>query len=291
MRVALRVDAVSLRGLREGVPNLMRLFNEYQVRATFFFPLGRDYSGRRPLQAWRARRRLGWAALGYGTLLLAPSLGRESARLMERAREQGHDVGLLGMSPHHWATRLAHADERWVAEECRLLWHHYRRRGGVVPVALATPDWQVNPALLNELSAERFGYSSLSRGKLPYYPVLQGVRSAIPEIPTTLPTADELLRQPGISVGNVHEYLFSESRHLLPAGHVYAVSAEREGLEYLPLMEKLLVMWRAQDGAVRALDDVMREIDPDTLPYHQLGWGRPEGSDIHMAMQSVQVPA
>ena len=48
MRVALRVDVGSLRGLREGVPNLLRLFGQYRVRASFFFPLGRDFSGRRP---------------------------------------------------------------------------------------------------------------------------------------------------------------------------------------------------------------------------------------------------
>ena len=42
MRIALRVEVNSLRGLREGVPRLMGLFNEFQVRASFFFPMGPD---------------------------------------------------------------------------------------------------------------------------------------------------------------------------------------------------------------------------------------------------------
>jgi hypothetical protein len=156
---------------------------------------------------------------------------------------------------------------------------------------MATPGWQVNPALLEGLSGKRFRYSSLSRGKFPYYPVLQGARSGVPEIPTTLPTVDELLQQPGVSTDNVHEYLYAESRHLLPAGHVFAASAEREGLDLLPLMEKLLVMWKGQDGSVRALGDVLGDIDLATLPHHQVGWGEVEGGAGPLAMQSIEVPA
>ena len=89
----------------------------------------------------------------------------------------------------------------------------------------------------------------------------------------------------------MHEYLYAESRHLLPAGHVFAASAEREGIELLGLMEKLLVMWKGQDGSVRALGDVLKEIDLATLPHHLVGWGELEGRTAAVAMQSVQVPA
>ena len=291
MRVALRVEVDSLRGLRLGVPNLMRLFSDYQVRASFFFPLGHDYAGRHPLRTWRDRHRLGLPALAYGTLVPAPSLGAEGRDLMAAARANGHEVGLFGLSPRHWRHRLAHADSSWVGRQCETLWSTFLELGGAAPSALATPGWQVNPALLPALSAARYRYSSLTRGKLPYHPVLQGERSAVPEIPTTLPTVVELLNQPGVSVDNVHEYLYAESQHLLPAGHVFAASADREGIEWLGLMEKLLVMWKGQDGAVRALGDVLKEIDTATLPHHQVGWGRVDGNPDPVAMQSVQVPA
>jgi peptidoglycan/xylan/chitin deacetylase (PgdA/CDA1 family) len=291
MRVALRVEVNSLRGLRQGVPNLMRLFSEFQVRASFFFPLGHDLAGRHLSTAWRDRRLLGLSALAYGTLLPAPSLGKEGAELMAAARANGHEVGLFGLSPLPWARRLAHADASWVRQQCDRMWSSYLAFDGVTPSALATPGWQVNPTLFESLSERRFRYSSLSRGKFPYYPVLQGARSSIPEIPTTLPTVDELLQLPGISTDNVHEYLYAESRHLLPAGHVFAASAEHEGLQRLPLMEKLLVMWKGQDGAVRALGDVLAEIDLATLPHHQIGWGEVEGGRGPMAMQSIEVPA
>ncbi len=291
MRVALRVQARSLRGLREGIPNLLRLFGEYQVRASFFFPLGRDLSGRHLRKTWRERQLLGWPALAYGTLLAAPSLSMVAAGLMVSARGEGHEVGLCGLSPQRWADQLAYADDPWVEQQGEALWTRYLGLGGETPCALATPNWQVHPGLLRGLSASRYRYSTLTRGRYPYYPVLQGVRSAIPEIPTTLPTADELLCQPGVSSDNVHEYLYAESRHLLPAGHVYAVSAEREGLDLLPLMEKLLVMWRGQGGSIRTLGDALGGVDTDSLPHHQAGWGAVAGGQGQVAMQSIQVPA
>lgn len=291
MRVALRVEVRSLRGLREGVPNLMRLFSEFQVRASFFFPLGRDFSGRNPVPTWHARRSLGLAALTYGTLRLAPELRPEALRLMAVARSNGHDVGLYGLSPVHWAHRLAYAEPDWIRQQVRELWDAYLAEDGRVPLAFASPAWQLSPALLETLSPERVLYSSFTRGKFPYLPVYQGARSPVPEIPTTLPTVGESLRLPGVSPDNVHEYLYAESRYVLPGGHVFAASAEHEGLERLGLMEKLLVMWKGQDGSMRALSDVLKEIDPATLPCHQVGWAQPEGADRHMATQGVQVPA
>jgi undecaprenyl phosphate-alpha-L-ara4FN deformylase len=290
MRVALRVEVRTLRGLHEGLFNLMRLFSEHQVRASLFFPLGRDLSGRSPISAWRDRERLGLLPLTYGTLLVGPSLARAAAAPMALAAKEGHEVGLLGLSPRHWSHRLAHADARWVDRQFTRLWDTFVGAGGVAPTGLATPDWQINPQLLGQLTPGRYRFSTLSRGKFPYFPVLQDVRSRVPEIPTTLPTVDELLQEPGVSIDNVHEHLYARSQRVLPAGHVFAASAESEGLGRLPLMEKLLVMWKGQDGSVRTLGDLLQEINVATLPHHQVGWGSADGS-TPVAMQSVRVPA
>ena len=55
------------------------------------------------------------------------------------------------------------------------------------------------------------------------------------------------------------------------SGHVFTLSAEREGLRRLALLEKLLVMWRGQDGAVRALGDLLAEVETRSLPHHRIG--------------------
>ena len=86
MRIALRVDVGTLRGTLEGVPALLRLFDRYQVRATFLFNLGPDHTGRALRRAFRSgflsksRPSVvgdhGLKALLYGTLLPGPDIGR-----------------------------------------------------------------------------------------------------------------------------------------------------------------------------------------------------------------------
>ena len=48
--IVLKIDVDTLRGTREGVPNLARIFDRYKARATFLFSLGPDHTG------WAMRR-------------------------------------------------------------------------------------------------------------------------------------------------------------------------------------------------------------------------------------------
>ena len=49
-RIVLKIDVDTLRGTREGVPNLARIFDRFKARATFLFSLGPDHTG------WAMRR-------------------------------------------------------------------------------------------------------------------------------------------------------------------------------------------------------------------------------------------
>ena len=46
MLLALKIDVDTLRGTREGVPNLVVLLKKYGADATFLFSLGPDHTGR-----------------------------------------------------------------------------------------------------------------------------------------------------------------------------------------------------------------------------------------------------
>lgn len=291
MRVALRIEVGTVRGMREGVPNLLRLLGRYEIRASFFFALGRDDAGRDPVRAWRRRRVDGLRALGYGTWRPGPDLARLARSVSADVLRDGHEIGVLGLSGTAWRRRLAHADADWVHAQSDTLWDRAGEILGAAPYLFAAPDWQFNSALLEKLTPSRYRFTSMTRGKLPYIGVSQGLRAQVPDLPTTLPTIDELMRSEALADDEVHGYLYAESQRILPAGHVFTLHAEREGIDRLALFEKLLVMWRGQDGAVRALGDTLGELALDTVPLHRIGWAVPPGAVRAMATQSVEVPA
>lgn len=291
MRVALRIEVGTSRGLREGVPNLLRLLDRYRVRASFFFALGHDDSGRDPITILRHPRAFGLSSLGNGVLWSGPSLVTRAAQTIRDAVRAGHEVGVCGLSPVTWRRRLAHAEAGWVEEQLGEVHERAAELFGRERYPFATPNWQINPSLFPQLTPGRCPFTTMTRGKVPYFGVLQGQRTQVPELPTTLPTVDEMIRLESIGEDDVHGYLYAASQRVLPAGHVFAARAEFEGIVRLALFEKILVMWRRQDGAVRALGDTLRELADEGLPCHRIGWAVPPGGSQAMATQSVEVPA
>ena len=83
MILALKIDVDTLRGTREGVPNLVELLRRHGVGATFLFSVGPDRTGRaikrvfRPgfmakVQRTSVVQHYGMKTLLYGTLLPGP---------------------------------------------------------------------------------------------------------------------------------------------------------------------------------------------------------------------------
>ena len=56
-----------------------------------------------------------------------------------------------------------------------------------------------------------FSYASDVRGTEPFYPVMEGVDSRCMQIPTTLPTLDEIIGREGITEDNAHEKIIELS--------------------------------------------------------------------------------
>ena len=292
MKIGLRICVNSLQGALEGVPNLLRLLDTYKIRASFFFAMGPDRSGRmrggRAVQPWRDQLSLGSRL--YGTLLLPPNISRRAADVMRSVDAAGHETGLLAYDRLAWVTGAAFADAAWTESELRKAVESYEAVFGKRPRAFAAAAWQVNPHLFRLEQELGFDYASDVRGKSVFFPTLQGVESRCPQIPTTLPTLADLLKRGGeITPDNVHEYLYADSQYILPNGHVYALDAEMEGMAFLPLMEKLVVMWRGNGGGLTTLGSLYEEVDRLALSRHQVGWSQETSLDYHVATQALPV--
>ncbi|MEW8438094.1 MAG: hypothetical protein AB2689_08030 [Candidatus Thiodiazotropha taylori] len=290
MKLGLRIAVNTLVGAVQGVPALLELFDQYQIKASFFFATGPDKSGRlinRSQQPWYAHLPL--SSRLYGLLIKPPSIVEEAGKRLLAVAAAGHETGILCHDRGRWLKGLAHADEAWTRSELLNAVDSYTDLFGSQPNCMASAGWQTNPYLLGLQQELGFDYASDVRGKSAFLPLLQNIESSCPQLPTTLPTISELLRQGGeINLQNVHEYLYAESQHILPHGHIYACDAEVEGITQLDVLEKLLVMWRNLDEGIQPLHAFLDEQNRAQLKKHLIGWSNEMTGEVYQATQSLE---
>jgi len=298
MRIALKVDVDTYRGTLEGVPALLDLFTRYGVRATFLFSLGPDHTGRairrvfRPgflskVQRTSVTEHYGYKTLMYGVLLPGPHIGRKAGHVMRAARDQGHEVGIHCYDHVRWQDFVAGKDEAWTRRELQRAVDAFKEVFGCNPTTHGAAGWQLNPYVLQLEQDMGFTYASDIRGRDPFFPSMQGVDSSCVQIPTTLPTLDELIGCDGITPDNVHETVFKASRETLANGHVYTLHAELEGMKLLPVMERLLQMWQDAGDDICATDTIYQSLDLASLPRKQVVMAELEGRSGLLAMEQA----
>ena len=146
--------------------------------------------------------------------------------------------------------------------------------------------WQVNryvPALQEELG---FRYASDTRGRGPFLPLLENGSAAVPQLPTTLPTLDELIGRPDLGDADPVEHLLAASDAEYARAHVFTLHAELEGGKYLPAFERLLRGWQQRGAQLTDLASYVATLDVRNLPRCAIVAGTVAGRSGTLAMQS-----
>ena len=108
MKLAIKIDIDTLKGYLEGLPRLLDILKAHNVKASIFFSMGPDNSGKALRRIFRkgfitkmfrtkAPTSYGLKTLFYGTLLPAPMIVPANPDLLLRAIDEGHDCGI-----HSW---------------------------------------------------------------------------------------------------------------------------------------------------------------------------------------------
>jgi len=300
VRLALKVDVDTLRGTRRGVPALLAALGEAGAGATFLFSLGPDHTGRVIRRVFRpgflgkqmrtsALATYGFKTLLYGTLLPGPDISRHAGAVMRQVRDAGFEVGIHCFDHVTWQDFVTRRGPEWTARQIDLAVARFEAVFAERPRVHGAAGWQMNEAALRHEERLGFAYASDTRGQFPFVPLIAGRRGSCPQLPTTLPTLDELIGVDGATAENVHEVLLRLTRVPPPHGHVFTLHAELEGMALLPVLRRLLAGWRAQGYELVSMASVHAALDVAQLPGCEVVAGTVPGRSGELACQQPPV--
>ncbi len=294
--LSIKIDVDTDRGTRIGVPNLLALFDEFGIKATFLFSLGPDNTGRAIKRIFRpgflskvSRTSVvstyGIRTLMNGVLLPGPHVGRRNEGVMRETRDQGHEVGIHCYDHIRWQDGLAGMSRDEVFEEFGKARTEFERIFGKPAQTAGSAGWQANALSLEAYDDARLLYGSDARGTHPFIPRSGGQVFKTLQIPTTLPTLDELLGRPEYPESSIITHYLS----LLQPVHlnILTIHAELEGMKYLALFRALLQKIRSSRIQVVTLRDFARNLmkSPTTIPVCDLVPGSVDGRSGTLAVQ------
>lgn len=295
--VALKVDVDTYAGTRDGVPNLLSDMADYGVTATFYFSMGPDNSGKALRRIFtrkgflRKQLRSGAPSayslktMMYGVLLPAPMIAASFPGVLRDTEQQGHEAGIHCWDHVKWHDYLPWFPKHLTAMELGRASALFEDIMGHRATTTAAPGWTVSPDSLEVQDALGLAYSSDGRGTCPFYPVMAGRRFRTLQIPTTLPTADEILGVNGVTPDNIHEYYSSS----LKAGlNVLTIHAELEGGAIRKSFVRLLERFRSEGVRCITLGAAAAEIS--AAPDCELFMGEIPGRAGKVAIQGDVLP-
>jgi undecaprenyl phosphate-alpha-L-ara4FN deformylase len=251
VEVALKIDVDTHQGLELGVPRLAAMLEREGVAASFYITMGPDNSGRAILRVFRNRGFLskmfrtkavsmyGARTILSGTLLPSRPIALSFPGIIRNLKARGFEVGVHGYDHVRWQDHLDDIGDAGVRNELGDAFEVYRAILGAPSKSFAAPGWRTNNAALIALDAMGLEYRSDTRGIAPYRCVVEGRTLATPEIPTTLPTLDEVMGRRDLPDDTaVREFYLGQCQP--DALNVHTIHAETEGMGQLESFTSLV---------------------------------------------------
>ncbi len=295
--IVLKIDVDTYRGTREGVPSLVRILKQHQANATFLFSLGKDHTGWALRRAFRpgffkkvsrtsVLEHYGFKTLTYGVFLPAPDIGKECVEEMRAAKRAGFECGIHCWDHVVWQDNVRRRGEAWTQRQMQAAYDRYIEIFGAPPKTFGAAGWQMNRHAFAQLDQFGIRYTSDTRALLNEdgslenpaagpYRLSDGdeVFEAV-QMPTTLPTLDELL---GVEINGLVITEANIAAHILSLtaeqkSHVFTMHAELEGQKLAPILIELLNGWSEQGYQFISMGQYYAQLKEQELPVHPISW-------------------
>jgi peptidoglycan/xylan/chitin deacetylase (PgdA/CDA1 family) len=236
--LSLRVDVDTLEGSLNGIPRLLRMLDKRRMQGSFFFSFGPDNSGKAIRRIFRkgflskmrrtgAGRLYGLKTMLYGTLLPAPIIHTKAAAEMRAVQAAGHEVAIHAWDHVQYHDLLDRKSREWLQDWFQRAHEAFEDIFSMKAKGAVSPAWRCNDHTLEIQEQYQLDYAGDCRGLEAFYPIVNGHTLATLQIPTTLPTTDELLGLDGSGPQEANSRIMGLIRE--DALNVLAIHTEVEG--------------------------------------------------------------
>ena len=242
--LALRIDVPSGRHACTGIPVLTDILRRHRIEASFVVSMGPDWLGRSLVQA--------------------------CPHILRQLGDEGFEVGVHGWKTREWTRRIEQADASWSEVQLKRMRDAFEQVFATPPKLHAAPGWRTNPHALRLTQRLNFSYASDCRGRHPFLPVWNGEIVRCPQIPTTLPTLEELADSKRPDPAVLRDKLLALSASRPVVGHVFSLSLKPDIAKRAELIESLLGGWIEQGYEIMSIGALAGRLVTDKLPRHEL---------------------
>ncbi len=293
--IGIKVDVDTYRGMRKGVPVLLELFKKYNINASFFVPMGKDDTGWTIKRVFKRKGFLkntgrvgvvntyGIKTLLYGLLLPGPEIARKNLNLLHKIMDEGHELGIHGYDHVYWHDHIKHLNREKTEEVLHKAFDVYRDITKKNPKSFAAPGWMINTHSLRFFEENNFVYTSNARGVSPFYPEMGNESFRILEIPTTLPTLDEVVGIEGNEITSLSEFYLNT---LTGGLNILTIHTELEGNKWSAFLEIFIKKSLELGFTYKRIIDIATELkNYDDIPVCKSVYGYTKGRTGEVSLQ------
>ena len=204
--IGLRCDVDFSIGLKVGVPNLLEIFSKRNIKTTFYVTMGPDgfrnnifrvkdmeYIKRiNRMKSTEIIRKFGIGYVSRQLIGVPTNVGESNPEILKLISKLGHEIGVHGFDHYWWAENIWNSPSGMVELDLTKSLDSMSKILGFAPYVTAAPNWRCSIDSLKFVDRQNLPYSADTRGRYPFFPIVNGVKFETPQIPISLPCLHEI---------------------------------------------------------------------------------------------------